>query len=278
MAIASKDQYLAAQRQRIRIIKTPSRTTVAVMPYSMFDLVGNPGAGVLAGTSTAQGVMPTDATVGCPDIEFTTGIGYLSRVEFACSVACRLAIYDMLFKAGAYAYGAATTTVTDPPEVSSRCPDYPGSGTTFGSRNEIWLEVSTTFATGNAWTLQVTYTNSLGETGRTTPAMPVFAAAALVIGKMWQLPLQSGDSGVQKIESVIVTNPATAMTAGAFNILILRPLITSMRVPVPGGGAVLDMFATGMPIVYNNSAIIVVENADSTALGVPEVALEIASA
>ena len=49
------------------------------------------------------------------------------------------------------------------------------------------------------------------------------AAAALTLGKMFQLPLQAGDSGVQKIESVVVTNGTTAMTAGNFNVLVLRP-------------------------------------------------------
>ena len=278
MAIASKDNYLAAQRQRIRIIKTTSRTTVATIPYSLFDIAGNPGAGTIAGTSTAAGVVPTDATAGCADIEFTTGVGYLSRVEFASTVACRLALYDMLFKAGAYAYGTATTALADQPAVSSRCPDYPGQGTVFGSRNEIWLEVSTSFGAGNGWLIQVTYTNSNGDAGHTTPAMPVFAAAALVIGKMQQLPLQSGDTGVQKIESVIVTNGGTPMNAGAFNILILRPIYTSMRVPLANVCDVHDMFKTGMPIVYNNSAIVLVVNADSTASGIPEIAFEIASA
>lgn len=41
---------------------------------------------------------------------------------------------------------------------------------------------------------------------------------------MFQIALQAGDTGIQKIESVIVTNGGTAMTAGNFNVLVLRRL------------------------------------------------------
>jgi len=278
MAITTLDGYIASAKQRVQIVKTVVRTSLAVTPFSMFDVAGQPGAGVLAGTSTSAGVVPTDATVGCPDISFTSGVGYLSRVEYSNTVAGRLGIYDMLFKAGAYAYTAGTTTLSLQPDYSSRCPDYPGSGTTWGGGLEIYAEVSTAFLTGNAWQLQVTYTNSLGQAGHTTVITPVLAAAALILGRVFQLPLQAGDVGVQKIESVIVANPVTAMTAGAFNILVLRPVYTSMRSKIAGDGDVHDILKTGMPVIYNNSALIMIPEADSTSTGVPEVYFEIASA
>jgi hypothetical protein len=271
MAIATIDQYVAAAKQRIPINKTTSRTTVALIPFSVFDLAGNPGAGVLAGTSTAAGVVPTDATAGCPAINFSSGVGYLSKVEYASTVLGRLNVFDMLFKAGAYAFTAGTTTLASQPVISQRCPDYPGSGTVFGGGNEIWIEVSTAFVTG-------TYTNSAGTTGRTSIISAAQAAAALTAGKMFQLALQSGDSGVQKIESVIATNGGTAMTAGNFNVLILRPLWTNGRVRVAGEGDIHDLLRTGLPIVYTDSALIMVPTADSTSTGLPEVILEIASA
>jgi hypothetical protein len=68
MAISTLDGYIASAKQRIPLIKTASRTSVANIPFSVFDLAGNPGAGTLAGTSTAAGVVPTDATAGCPII------------------------------------------------------------------------------------------------------------------------------------------------------------------------------------------------------------------
>ena len=66
MAITTLDGFLAAPMQRITLLKTASRTSVAAIPFSVFDVAGNPGAGVLAGTSTTTGVVPTDATRDAP--------------------------------------------------------------------------------------------------------------------------------------------------------------------------------------------------------------------
>lgn len=276
MSISTLDQYIGASKQRIRIVKTASRTTVALIPFTVFDLAGTPGAGVLAGTSTAAGVLVTDATAGIPTLDFTTGVGYLSKVEFGSSVASRFNLFDLIWKAGAYGFAAGTTSLTGQPDISARCPDYLG-GAAFGDRNEIWIEVSTAFVTGTAWQVQVTYTNSDGVSGRTSIISAAQAAAALTLGKMFMLALQSGDTGVQKINSVIVTNGGTAMTAGAFSVLIMRPLWTMGRVPLANFGDIHDMFKTGMPIIYPDTALYLQVAADSTASGLPEICLEIAS-
>lgn len=276
MPISTLDQYIAAVKQRIPLIKNASRTSVALIPFSTFDLAGIPGAGTLAGSSTTSGVVPTDATTGCPIINFSTGTGYITKLEFYNSVLSRLQLWDMLFKAGAYAFTAGTTTLSSQPAISSRCPDFSG-GASFGAGNEIWIEVTTAFVTGTAWQVQVTYTNSAGTTGRTSIISAAQAAAALTQGKMFQLALQAGDSGVQKIESVIVTNGGTAMTAGNFNVLILRPL-GQARITVANSTVIQDMLATGMPIIYQDSALIVTVQADSTSTGLPDVLIEIASA
>lgn len=276
MAITTLDGYIAASKQRIAWAKTASRTSVALIPFSTFDLAGIPGAGTLAGASTAIGAKPDDTTSGCPTINFSTGVGYLTKVEFYNTVLSRLQLWDMLFKAGAYAFTAGTTTLSTQPAISSRCPDYPGSGIVFGGGNEIWIEVSTAFVTGTAWQVQVTYTNSAGTAGRTSIISAAQAAAALTQGKMFQLALQAGDSGVQKIESVIVTNGGTAMTAGNFNVLILRPLAQA-RIGVANATVILDLLAAGMPIVYQDSALIATVQADSTSTGLPDIVIEIAN-
>lgn len=276
MAIATLDQYIAAAKQKINITKTTSRVSVAVIPFSCFDVAGSPGAGVLAGTSTTVPVKPNDATAGCPFINFTTGVGYLSRLNYRSSVAGMIDVYDMLSKSGAYSYAAATTTITSVLDISSRCPDYTG-GVNYGLGNEIWIEVVVAFVTGTAWQVQVTYNNQAGNLS-TSIISVAQAAAALTLGKMFQIALAVGDSGVQAIKSVIVTNGGTAMTAGTFNVLILRPLAGNLRVAVPGGGDSYDMLRTGLPVVYADSALIAVPTPDSTATGIWNVTLEIASA
>lgn len=272
MAITTFDGFIAASKQYFSWTKTTTRTTTATAWFSVFDIAGNPGSGTLAGTSTANGVVPTDATAGTPTINaFGVGnTGYLAQVDFGLSVAARIKMFDMVFKAGAYGFAAGTTTLSAQPSYSSRMPggDY--------SNTQIWIEVSTAFVTGNNWTVQVTYTNQAGTAGRTSVATVALAAAALTLGRMVQIGLQAGDTGVQKIESVIVTNGVTAMTAGAFNVLVLRPL-WSGRAKIANDGATHDLALTGMPVVFEDSAIICAIAADSTSTGIPDLEFIIAN-
>jgi hypothetical protein len=273
MPITTLDQLIAASKQRVALKKTATRTTVANGWFSLFDIAGYPGAGTLAGSSTAAGVVPDDATAGTPIINAFGGgnLGYLMNVEFANSVASRLQISDILFKAGAYGFAAGTTSLTGQPSFSGRVP----GGTDF-TNTEIWIEVSTAFATGTAWQVQVTYTNQSGVGTRTSIILPATAAAGLTLGRRYQLALQAGDTGVQRIDSVIVTNGGTAMTAGNFNVLVLRPL-WSGRVRVTNDGDLHDYLRTGMSQLFGNSALDLMVNADGTSSGTPECLVTIAN-
>jgi hypothetical protein len=263
MAITTWDGYIASAKQPVSIVKTTSRTAVAASWFSIFDLAGNPGAGVLAGTSTTTGVVPTDATVGMPTINAFGGgaTGHLAQVEFGSSVACRLKLCDLLWKAGAYAFNANTTGQT-PTSFSSRVP----SGTDF-TDTQIWLE-QVTAGTG-IQNVAVTYTNQSGTAGRTTGTI---ATAVNIVGRMWQLPLQAGDTGVQGVTGVV----GSVATVGTFNILVLKP-VWSGRVKTANDGDVHDLAKTGMPIVYDTSALKLMCAPDSTATGIPEIELVIAN-
>lgn len=258
------DNYLAAAKQIIMITKTATLTTVAANYGDPIAQAGNPGAGTLAGTNTANGVVPTDATAGFPVINaFGSGAtGYITNVDFSNSVACRMRICDVLFKAGAYAYNA-NQTLSSQPSYASRVP----GGTNFTGL-ELWVEGVTAF-TGNLG-ITVTYTNHAGTAARTTGA--VATGIAPIVGRMIQLPLASGDCGVQKIESVV----ATTATAGTFNVLVLRPLWEG-NIRVANGGDVHDLLKTGMPQVFEDSALLLMVAADSTSTGVPSLTLEIAN-
>lgn len=271
MAITTLDGLIAAASQRVSLLKLASRTSVAAIPFSTFDLAGNPGAGVLAGTSTAAGVVPTSATAGCPSINsFGGASGYINKIEFGNTVASRLALFDMVFKAGAYGFAAGTTTLSAQPSYAGRML----GGTDF-TNTEIWIEVSTAFVTGTAWQVLVTYTNQSGVAGRSTTISAAQAAAALTLGKQFQLALQAGDTGVQKIESVVVTNGGTAMTAGAFNVLVLRRLWSNARVRVANDSDIHDMLKTGLPQIFDTSALVLQVTADSTSTGLPELICEV---
>lgn len=265
MTIATLDGYIAAAKQQINVVKTAARTTIAAAWFSLFELAGNPGGGVLAGTSTAAGVVPDDTTAGCPLINAFGGAatGYISTVDFGSSVACRMQICDMLFKAGAYAFNAATALAAQP-SYSARVP----GGTDF-TGTQIWIEAVTAF-TGNL-SVAVTYTNQAGTAARTTGTFAT--GTALTLGRMMQLPLAAGDTGVQKIESVT----GTVATAGTFNVLVLRPLWTG-RVRIANDGDIHGLDKTGLPQVFATSALILMVAADSTSSGVPELQIELANA
>jgi hypothetical protein len=257
MALSTFDGFVGAASDSINITKTAPRTTVAASWFTTIDLAGNPGAGVLAGTSTAAGVVPTDATAGCPPISAFGGgaTGYLSQIDFGSSVACRLRLWDMLFKAGAYAFNAVQTLAAQP-SYASRMPGGSYKGT------QIYFEGVTNF-TGNP-TVTVTYTNQDGTTGRTTGAIAF--GLAPTAGRLIQMPLQAGDSGVQKIETVT----CTVATVGTFNVLVMRPL-WSNRVKVANDGGLDDLGKTGRPVLFTDSALVLGVAADSSSSGIPEV-------
>lgn len=262
MAITTFDGLIAAPKQSISIVKTASRTSVAASWFSIFDLAGNPGAGTLAGTSTTAGVVPDDTTAGFPTINaFGAGsTGYLAHVDFGNTVACRIKLFDLLFKAGAYAFNASQA-LTSQPSYAARVPggDY--------ADTQIWLE-QVTAGTG-VQNVAVTYTNQSGTGSRSTGTV---ATATNIVGRMWQLPLQAGDTGVQKIDNVV----GSVATAGTFNILVLRPL-WSGRCRIANDGDVHDLTKTGMSEVFATSALYPLINADSTATGIPELEITIAN-
>jgi hypothetical protein len=255
MAITSLAGLLSSSKQYASFMKTTARTSVATSWFSVFDVAGNPGAGTLAGTSTTTGVVPTDATTGCPSIgAFGVGnIGYLSQIDFGSSVACRIKLFDLLWKGGAYAFNASTTGNT-PTSYASRVP-----GGVYGDE-QIWLE-QVTAGTG-VQNVNVTYTNQSGTTGRSTGT---FATNTNIVGRMFRLPLQAGDTGVQGVTGVV----GSVATVGTFNILVMRPL-WSGRVRIANDGDVHDFTKTMMPQIFEDSALFMAIAADSTSTGIPE--------
>lgn len=259
MAIQTLDQWIAAQKQRVTWMKTGTRTLVAAMPYTVFDIAGSPGAGVLAIGNTANGVVPNDGVAGYPIIPtFSGNDGYLSKIEFGSSVPCCFDLFDRLFAAGAYAYNA-DVTLSSQPSFASRVPNGIYSGL------QLWIEAVTAF-TGTLNVI-IDYLDQDGNAGST----PQTATLALPVGRCYQVPLAAGDNGIQKITRV----RGLTATAGTFNVMVLRPLWFG-RVITINGGDVHDFLKTGLPLIYENSALYILLYADSTAIGLPDISMQIA--
>jgi hypothetical protein len=260
MTIATLDQYIAAVKEVETWIKSASITTVAAAPFTVFDQVGQPGAGALNVGNTANGLVPTGVTAGYPLINSFGGAdGYFSGLDFSSSVACRLMLFDRLFVCGAYAYNADVTLASQP-SFAGRVPGANYNGL------QIWIEHVTAF-TGTP-TFNIDYLDQGGAAGNVTfSEIP----ASLLIRRALQLPLAAGDSGV----SGLVRIRCTVASAGTFNVMILRPLWAG-RIPVVGGGDIHDFLRTGLPQIYDTSALFVLIQPDSTASGYPGMQIEIA--
>jgi hypothetical protein len=260
MAIDTLDKYIGAAKQRITWMKTGTRTLVAALPYTTFDIAGNPGGGTLAIGNTANGVVPTDATTGYPVIgTFSGQSGYLSKVEFGSTVACCMDLYDRVFACGAYAV-AADVTLASQPSYAGRIPtNYSGL--------QLWIEgVVVSVGVPN---VQISYLDQDGNAGDTGVIATV---SNLPVGRMFQMPLAAGDNGIQQITRVRVT---VSTGSGTLNVMVLRPLWFG-RVITANGGDVHDLLKTGFPQIYDTSALYMVLYVDGTAVGLPDVSAQIA--
>jgi hypothetical protein len=271
MAITTLDQYIASNKQIVQYTKTAAVTSVALNWYSVHQAAGNPGAGVLAAATSvttavaSAGIVPDDTLAGYPVINTTGTDYYLSKVEFANTVLSRLMIYDRLWHVNMVLTTLGTGTITAPGSYAARLPS------TNYNLTAIIVEITTTVS-ATATTVAVTYTNQAGTTGRSTGATA--SLSGFVAGRWLILPLQAGDTGVQKIESIVVGG--TVATTGAVNVAVVRPLWYG-RVSIANFGDTHGFDRTGMPIIYNNSALGLAINADSTSTGLPDLQLEIAS-
>jgi hypothetical protein len=244
--ITTLDGYLAAQKYRLTWMKTGTRTLIAAMPYTVFDIAGSPGVGTLNVGNTANGLVHTDATSGYPVIpSFAGNTGYLSKIDYGSSIACCFDLYDRLFVAGAYAYNA-DVTLSSIPSFSSRIVGGNYSGL------QLWVE-QVTVGVG----IQHVIIDYLDQDGN--------------VGRCQQIPLAAGDSGVSQIVRV----RGLTATGGTFNVMVLRPLWFG-RVQTANGGDVHDLLRTGMPQIFDNSALYTLIYADATAVGLPLITMQVA--
>lgn len=260
MAILTLDGYIASTKHMVIQKKTTSMTSVAQVLQSPFAIAGIPGAGTLAGTNTANGLVPTDSDAGFPPIPSFGGLsGYISRINGYNSVSGQIVLADVIFKAGAYGF-ASNTTLASQPDYSGRVPDGNYQGL------EIWIEAVTAF-TGNQ-SIRVLYTDG-DNVSRDTGV--IATGVAPIVGRIFRMPLVAAGNGVKRIDQVI----SSVSTVGTFNVLVVRPL-QLMRIPFAGYSESRDLYGTGMPKIFETSALAVYVRADSTASGLPEWDIEIA--
>lgn len=269
MAITSGDGYIAAAKQVVPYTKA-TVTTVAFNRSTVAQANGNPGSATITGAATPAGGVPVDGQVGSPVINAYGGsnTGYLTRVQWAVSVAQRIELWDKLYSVNittAQMGSLQTLTLSSQPSYLARTPDGAGYGT------RCFVEITTQMS-ATATTINVTYTNPAGTTGKT--GIATASLSGFIVGRWVEILPAAGDGGFAKIESVIIGGATNA--AGVLNVIIARPLWTNgARIANANGVDGIDR--TGMPIVYETSALVVTTVSDSTASGTPDLNLEIAN-
>ena len=259
MALTSLDDYIKGARQVISYTKLTSVGSTAGNYASAFGLTGAPPSGTGIGNFN-NGIVPVSSNQGYPAIGPITNTGYLTGVSLSSAVAQSYVITDRVYAAGAFTFNA-NVTLTAQPSFASRIPNGNYSGT------QIWLQAFATF-TGNP-SVVVTYTNQDGVTGRTTGV--VQWGTAPVTNYMRMLQLQAGDTGVQKIESVI----ASVATVGSFIVSVHRELAIINNGQITSGGSKIDLLGTGAPIIYDTSAIMPIIMNASAASGAHNIIFEV---
>lgn len=238
MAIASENAAIAGFLPPFGVAKAAGTGKAAGTWHSLWTIAGLPGAGAAAGS--ANGALVLDSTAGAFGFTNPTApaLSYLATLQLSSPVQCAVMVYDRLWHNSALSGTVATAqTITQP--AITRITNFAG----------VMPFVEIYAATGATQVnITLAYTNQSGTAGRS--AVTAFLASP-VAGQALPLALQSGDYGVQSVQSVTLS--ATTATAGNFGLTLAKPLA---MVPIQANLATtLGIYDLGMPQIADDAAI-----------------------
>jgi hypothetical protein len=211
--------------------------TVASRMTSLWTYDGQPSGGAVpAGVAN-----PTNALAGSLQ-QASPGGGrtqYLLGITAVASALGTLILYDRLLHIG----GFSGTTITAQNVGSTLTRNTGGVG------NQIWVEIYTAVGSTGT-TITASYTNQVPTAGQTTLAATFGGTGFDEAQRIIVLPLASGDTGVTAVASVTVL--ASTLTAGAFGVDIVQPLV-QVPIGVAGVGGMRDLIMNAPGIVTISS-------------------------
>lgn len=224
----------------------PAAAQAAGVWQSLWKGVGNPGAGSDP-AATPGTVFDSDTTTpvagGMYFADVSTDLRYALSFGAVATQNCTLMLYDRL--AGVSGISLASTgskTVN-----SGALTRYSGAAAVL---NEAWLEITTaTTVTAPVVNLNA-YTAADASTGNAGGSV-TFPAAATVLHSLIQLPLAAGKQGVRSVEAGL--NVGTAGTAGAANLMIIRPLVRLPLIANIWNEVSLLDDTMGLPQIFDNA-------------------------
>lgn len=216
-----------------RVAGAAAPAAIAGRMHSLWQYEGFPSAGSVPGA----GEIPTNSTAGA--IPFTNASAgfekWMTQIAAGSLGAGTLILYDRLFQEGGFVANINTdqTVQGDPasPAITRN---------TSGVGNIMFAEITTIIGTTGA-TLSAEY---VSDTDVTASSAVAFGATGFrEVTRVQILPMTGGHKGVKSVKKIILS--ASTGTAGAFNIVIGRPLAW-IPIGVAGATGWRD-FTTGLP-------------------------------
>ena len=237
---ASYDQIITALTTNAKnesgLVSKVSATTVAGGIYTLSYVAGTPTPLVFGTALTA-----TQMTSAIPGaiLPFTNAVSPSTKHLLSLGVGSSVAAgsffyYDLLAR---YPLNGTVLTGTF---ASVALPARDNNGATSGA-GVMAMVVNASATASTAPTLTLNYTNSAGVAGRTTGAIALLASAQHRVmhnASGMFMPLQSGDTGIQTIQSYTLS--ATATTTQV-EIQLIRPITSYIPVLVAGGYTERDL-------------------------------------
>lgn len=248
---ASKDQQLFF----------PSATNVAGGWINLNQAVTAP-FGIMAAPTvfTSGGKTCNQSTFGVGVPKWTADgakTPYIGRMGASFATAGTIHVYGLMWAASGFAGNVATAqSVVGFSGMPARRPT--------GLGCEIWMGCSSAIG-ATAHNVTVQYYNETGSAGGTRNTISVAGIASMPANRMYQLPLQSGDSGVSEIRSLTLS--ASSGTLGNLWVLVMDR-ICSISSAVANVSAVSDFAALGLPAINDESCLVFVHQATATSSGI----------
>ena len=248
MTIASVDDVIAGNIGRVPqfVLKSAIPSLTATAMYSTWSMKGFPGAASYATTingvalSSASGIVPGQIPYyNAPSGKTARLSRWLLMVGFGggSNYLC-----DRLWHNQINATSTSAQPITTP-----TWPARDENGSTAGEGVFIGLEVAA--KTGAAApTVNLTYTNSAGVSGRTASTITA-VSNAMVQHTVHFFALQAGDTGVRSIQSVQLTGSFLSGTVGLFAFRIIQSAVA----PDSSQPLDLNVMNSGSPKMYDGS-------------------------
>ena len=243
-----------------RVGNAAAVASVAGNYTSLWQYNGSPSSGTnvvpttaaICHRTTAGSLSQTDPISGNL---YCVGIVATVAGSAAATGAGTLIIYDRLCHMG----GLSGTTLGNQIVSASASTRYTGS---MSAGNQIYVNIYT--AIGNAVRINATYINQDGIT-MITPSASFGGVGLKEVDRVINLPLASGDTGVQTVNSIILS--ATTVTAGNFGVFIGHPIVV-VPLAIPCIASVRDTIfgVPSLPQIFPDACLAMLWLANSTAI------------